>query len=70
MVSSLGAGSAAGKFPIPVTVVPGELALKDINPDVVMPMHCTGEVFLDIMAKEMPGKLVRSYTGSRYIFSA
>jgi 7,8-dihydropterin-6-yl-methyl-4-(beta-D-ribofuranosyl)aminobenzene 5'-phosphate synthase len=46
------------------------LALKDINPDVVMPMHCTGEVFIDIMAKEMPGKLVRSYTGSRYIFSA
>lgn len=46
------------------------LALKEINPDVVIPMHCTGEAFIDIMAKEMPGKLVRSYTGSRYIFSA
>ena len=27
LVSSLGAGSAAGKFPIPITVVPGELAI-------------------------------------------
>ena len=46
------------------------LALKDRNPDVVIPLPCTGEVFIDMMAKEMPGKLVRLYTGSRYIFSA
>lgn len=45
-------------------------ALKDLNPDVVVPMHCTGEPFHEIMAKEMPGKLVRSYTGSRYLFGA
>ena len=31
LVSSLGAGSAAGKFPIPITVVPGELAIEDIQ---------------------------------------
>jgi len=31
LVSSLGAGSAAGKFPIPITVVPGELAVADIQ---------------------------------------
>ena len=31
LVSSLGAGSAAGKFPIPITVVPGELAIADIQ---------------------------------------
>ena len=36
------------------------LALKDINPAVVMPLHCTGERFLDIMAQEMPGTRVRS----------
>ena len=35
-----------------------------------MPMHCTGEPFHEIMAKEIPNKLMRSYTGSRYIFGA
>jgi nucleotide-binding universal stress UspA family protein len=31
LVSSLAAGANAGKFPIPVTIVPGELALEDIK---------------------------------------
>ena len=43
-------------------------ALKEINPDCVIPMHCSGEMFIDIVQKEMPGKFIRSYTGSRYIF--
>lgn len=30
LVSSLAAGKAAGSFPIPVTIVPGNLALEDI----------------------------------------
>lgn len=30
LVSSLAVGSAAGAFPIPVTIVPGNLALEDI----------------------------------------
>ncbi len=46
------------------------MALKALDPDVVMPMHCTGEPFHEIMAREMPNKLVRSYTGSRYVFGA
>lgn len=45
-------------------------ALKELNPDAVMPMHCTGEAFLEIVQQEMLGKLVRSYTGSRYVFGA
>ena len=45
-------------------------ALKALNPDLLVPMHCTGEPFHEIAAKEMPGKLVRSYTGSRYVFGA
>jgi 7,8-dihydropterin-6-yl-methyl-4-(beta-D-ribofuranosyl)aminobenzene 5'-phosphate synthase len=45
-------------------------ALKEINPDYVIPMHCTGDVFYDVAKVEMPGKLVRSYTGTRFIFSA
>jgi nucleotide-binding universal stress UspA family protein len=31
LVSSLGAGVTAGKFPIPITIVPGELAIEDIK---------------------------------------
>jgi 7,8-dihydropterin-6-yl-methyl-4-(beta-D-ribofuranosyl)aminobenzene 5'-phosphate synthase len=43
-------------------------ALKELSPDCVIPMHCSGEMFIDIVQKEMPGKFIRSYTGSRYIF--
>jgi 7,8-dihydropterin-6-yl-methyl-4-(beta-D-ribofuranosyl)aminobenzene 5'-phosphate synthase len=45
-------------------------ALKAINPDHVIPMHCTGEAFADIVQQEMPRKFIRSYTGSRFIFGA
>lgn len=45
-------------------------AIKEINPDFVIPMHCTGEAFISIAMQEMPAKTIRSSTGSRYIFSA
>ena len=45
-------------------------ALKAINPDYVIPMHCTGEAFTDIVQQEMASKFIRSYTGSRFIFGA
>jgi 7,8-dihydropterin-6-yl-methyl-4-(beta-D-ribofuranosyl)aminobenzene 5'-phosphate synthase len=45
-------------------------ALKDLNPDYVIPLHCTGEPFYDIAKSEMPGKLLRSYTGTRFVFDA
>jgi nucleotide-binding universal stress UspA family protein len=31
LVSTLAAGSAAGKFPIPITIVPGDLTLEEIQ---------------------------------------
>jgi nucleotide-binding universal stress UspA family protein len=31
LVSSLAAGNAAGKFPIPITIVPGDLSLEEIQ---------------------------------------
>lgn len=46
------------------------MALKELDPDAVIPMHCTGEVFLAMAQKELPDKFIRSYTGSRYIFGA
>jgi 7,8-dihydropterin-6-yl-methyl-4-(beta-D-ribofuranosyl)aminobenzene 5'-phosphate synthase len=45
-------------------------ALQEIDPDYVIPMHCTGEPFYEIMQRELPQKLIRSYTGTRFVFSA
>ena len=43
-------------------------ALKDIDVDFVIPLHCSGEVFYELAKAEMPTKLLRSYTGSRFVF--
>ena len=45
-------------------------ALKEIGPDYLIPMHCTGEAFLALAQQEMPGKVIRSSTGTRYTFAA
>src|SRR6266852_1923376 len=42
--------------------------LKALQPDVVLPMHCSGRAFLAGMAREMPDRLVLSNTGSRFTF--
>jgi 7,8-dihydropterin-6-yl-methyl-4-(beta-D-ribofuranosyl)aminobenzene 5'-phosphate synthase len=43
-------------------------ALNEIDVDYVVPLHCSGEVFYDLAKAEMPGKLLRSYTGTRFVF--
>ena len=45
-------------------------ALKEIDVDYVIPLHCTGEPFYEIAKAEMPTKLLRSYTGTRFVFNA
>jgi 7,8-dihydropterin-6-yl-methyl-4-(beta-D-ribofuranosyl)aminobenzene 5'-phosphate synthase len=45
-------------------------SLKEIDLDYVIPLHCSGEPFYDMAKAEMPTKLLRSYTGTRFIFSA
>ncbi|BBU31072.1 MBL fold metallo-hydrolase [Burkholderia sp. THE68] len=45
-------------------------ALRDVDPDYIIPMHCSGETFAQILQKEMPDRFIRSYTGSRYVFGA
>jgi 7,8-dihydropterin-6-yl-methyl-4-(beta-D-ribofuranosyl)aminobenzene 5'-phosphate synthase len=45
-------------------------ALKDIDIDYVIPLHCTGEPFYEMAKAEMPSKLLRSYTGTRFVFGA
>jgi hypothetical protein len=44
--------------------------LEAINPDVIVPMHCTGERFIDMLRQRMPEKVVYSNVGSRYTFGA
>ena len=45
-------------------------AMKDMDIDYIIPLHCTGEPFYDMVKAEMPNKLLRSYTGTRFVFSA
>ncbi len=42
--------------------------LKTLDPDVVLPMHCSGRVFLAGVAREMPERLIYSNIGSRFTF--
>jgi 7,8-dihydropterin-6-yl-methyl-4-(beta-D-ribofuranosyl)aminobenzene 5'-phosphate synthase len=44
--------------------------LEAINPDVILPMHCTGEPFIAMLRERMPDKVVYSNVGSRYTFGA
>jgi 7,8-dihydropterin-6-yl-methyl-4-(beta-D-ribofuranosyl)aminobenzene 5'-phosphate synthase len=45
-------------------------ALKDIKPDYLMPAHCVGEPFYDMVRSEMPGQVFQSHVGTRYTFTA
>jgi 7,8-dihydropterin-6-yl-methyl-4-(beta-D-ribofuranosyl)aminobenzene 5'-phosphate synthase len=44
--------------------------LKKFNLEHVMPMHCSGQNFIDLAKKEIPEKLVLCGTGSSYTFTA
>lgn len=44
--------------------------MEAINPDVILPMHCTGTAFIEMLRDRMPGKLVYSNVGSRFTFGA
>ncbi|HTZ35115.1 MAG TPA: MBL fold metallo-hydrolase [Stellaceae bacterium] len=42
--------------------------LRALDPDIVIPMHCTGRVFTAKLAEAMPDRLVLANTGSRFTF--
>ncbi|MFO1296926.1 MAG: MBL fold metallo-hydrolase [Rubrivivax sp.] len=44
--------------------------LQAFNPDLLIPMHCSGETFISMVQQAMPDRFVRSSTGTRFIFSA
>lgn len=41
-----------------------------IDPAYIIPMHCTGEVFIAEALRLMPQKVVRSHVGSEFVFAA
>lgn len=43
-------------------------SLQDLNPDLIIPMHCTGAEAVREMAERMPDKYIVSTVGSRYLF--
>ena len=44
--------------------------LVDLDVDYIVPMHCTGEPFYEILKAELPKKVIRSYTGTKLVFGA
>ena len=42
--------------------------LKALDPEVVIPMHCSGRAFIGGVTREMPDRVVFSNTGSRFTF--
>jgi len=43
--------------------------VKTLNPDVIIPMHCSGDNFIRAVRAQMPEKLVLGTTGSRITFN-
>ena len=42
----------------------------DLDVDYIVPMHCTGEPFYEMLKAELPKKVIRSYTGTKLVFGA
>jgi 7,8-dihydropterin-6-yl-methyl-4-(beta-D-ribofuranosyl)aminobenzene 5'-phosphate synthase len=42
--------------------------LEALRPDVVIPMHCSGQDFIDTMRRRMPKELVTTNVGTRFTF--
>ena len=42
--------------------------LNALNPDVIVPMHCTGAPFIAMLRERMPEKVIASNVGSRFTF--
>jgi 7,8-dihydropterin-6-yl-methyl-4-(beta-D-ribofuranosyl)aminobenzene 5'-phosphate synthase len=42
--------------------------LEALEPDVVIPMHCSGADFIETMRRRMPSQLVTTNVGTRFTF--
>ena len=41
-----------------------------IDPTYIVPMHCTGEVFIEAAMRVMPPKIIRPYVGTELVFAS
>lgn len=41
-------------------------AFATMDPDYIVPMHCTGEVFIEQALRRFPDKIIRPYVGTRF----
>jgi 7,8-dihydropterin-6-yl-methyl-4-(beta-D-ribofuranosyl)aminobenzene 5'-phosphate synthase len=44
--------------------------MREINPDFVIPGHCSGEVFIAAIQAAMPDRVMRSTVGTRFLFGS
>jgi 7,8-dihydropterin-6-yl-methyl-4-(beta-D-ribofuranosyl)aminobenzene 5'-phosphate synthase len=44
--------------------------IKALDPDVIIPMHCSGDNFIRAVRATMPEKLLVSFTGAKVSFGA
>ena len=44
--------------------------IDEINPDYLVPGHCAGERFYDLVRAEMPDKVIHAAVGARFVFGA
>jgi 7,8-dihydropterin-6-yl-methyl-4-(beta-D-ribofuranosyl)aminobenzene 5'-phosphate synthase len=44
--------------------------IKAINPDYIVPMHCTGYEAITTFEKKMPNQFIINTAGTRYLFTA
>jgi len=43
-------------------------AFKDIDPDFIIPAHCTGDRFYDLARESLGDKVIHSAVGTRFVF--
>ena len=43
-------------------------ALAEFQPDCLIPMHCSGEAFIEAAKEALPGRVLRNSTGTRFEF--
>jgi len=51
-------------------IAPTVKEMKKIEPDFVIPMHCTGWKAINQLAQEMPGQFLLNSVGTTYVFQA
>lgn len=44
--------------------------LAKFEPDCLIPMHCSGETFIEAAKEALPGRVLRTSTGTRFDFGA